>query len=333
MNKDDRRLSRDATHSAGAFASAHGSHMHCPVSIVIPTYGREQVLVDTIRALLEGPALALEIVVMDQTPVHEPGTARALEAWQIAGLVRVIRLSEPGVVMAMNRGLGEARAPLVLFLDDDIIPDPHLVEHHCQAHRANPRVWAVVGRVIQPGGPAHRRSSKRHGGLRKDLDFRFDGSEPAWVENVMAGNLSVKRDQALAAGGFDLNFVPPVSYRFETEFARRLIAGGGQILFEPRAAVQHLRAARGGTRSIGSHLNSVSPLHGVGDYYYALRHGVGRDRFWYMATRPFREVCTRYHLKRPWYIPVKFTGELRALAMALRLYYGSRVHPHQLAHE
>jgi len=155
--------------------------------------------------------------------------------------------------------------------------------------------------------------------LRRDLDFRFNGTEPAWVENVMAGNLSVKRDKALVLGGFDEKFIPPVSYRFETEFAKRIISAGGRIRFEPTASVRHLRAPQGGTRSCGNHLTSVSPLHGVGDYYYAMQCGRGWERVWYMAKRPFREVSTKFHLRHPWWIPLKFIGELCAVWMAFRL--------------
>jgi GT2 family glycosyltransferase len=156
--------------------------------------------------------------------------------------------------------------------------------------------------------------------LRRDLDFRFYGTAPAWVTNVMAGNLSVKRDKALSLGGFDKNFIPPVSYRFETEFAKRVVLAGGKIRFEPKASIRHLRAASGGTRTLGSHLTSISPLHGVGDYYYALCCGKGWDRVGYMARRALREVCTRFHLWHPWWIPVKAVGELRAIWMALRLF-------------
>jgi GT2 family glycosyltransferase len=156
--------------------------------------------------------------------------------------------------------------------------------------------------------------------LTRDLRFAFNGHEPAWVTNVMAGNLCVKRERALAVGGFDANFTPPVAYRFETEFAKRLVAAGGRIRFEPAASIRHLRASRGGTRSQGSHLNSASPVHGVGDYYFALRCGRGWERAWYMARRPFREVRTRFHLRHPWYIPVKLIGEMRALLLALRLW-------------
>jgi hypothetical protein len=57
----------------------------------------------------------------------------------------------------------------------------------------------------------------------------------------------------------------------------------------------------------------------VGDFYFALRQGLSLATLIYMARRPFREVCTRFHLKHPWWIPVKFLGEIRALLLAIRL--------------
>jgi GT2 family glycosyltransferase len=162
--------------------------------------------------------------------------------------------------------------------------------------------------------------------LLSDLNFGFSGSRGAWTGNVIACNLSVRKSQFLAAGGFDETFGPPVAYRFETEFAKRLVQAGGSIWFEPTASIRHLRVARGGTRSTGGHLTSASPVHGVGDYYYALRCGQGMERAVYMLRRPFREVRTRFHLRHPWWIPVKFVGELRALCLALKLHrHGPRL--------
>jgi GT2 family glycosyltransferase len=154
--------------------------------------------------------------------------------------------------------------------------------------------------------------------LAADLDFHFNHNARAAVANCMAGNLSVRRERALEVGGFDENFVG-VAYRFETDFCRRLRARGGSILFEPAASVRHLKAPRGGIRVHGNHLTSSSPAHGVGDYYFALRHGSPGESLPYILQRPFREVCTRFHLGHPWWIPAKLTGEVRAFLWAVRL--------------
>ncbi len=326
------------------------------LSIVIPTYGRDNVLCDTIRALIALETRADEIVVVDQTPEHESATAERLAAWEAEGRIRWIRHQPPGTVGAMNRGVMEAKGEIVLFLDDDIVPDGNLIQKHLEAYQKHPEAWAVVGQGIQEGKAESRKQIaeiERHSGntdgtekfpnrvhashlqrflpiiqlsafsfqlLNQDLDFDFNGTDPAWVENVMAGNLSVRRERFLQLGGFDENFTPPVAYRFETEFAKRLIAAGGRIRFEPAASIRHLRVPSGGTRSRGSHLTSGSPIHGVGDYYFALRCGRGWQRLSYILRRPFREVCTRFHLRHPWWIPLKFVGELRAIWAAWRLY-------------
>ena len=289
-------------------------------SVVIPTYGREGVLVDTIRTLLALADPADEILVIDQTPSHEPKVEAQLLAWSEQGRIKHVVDQPPGVVAAMNRGLHEADGLLVLFLDDDIVPGVELVKAHRETHLTQPDVWAVVGQVLQPGQePLDVEQPLVGGGLCADLNFKFNATQGRDIRNVMAGNLSVKRVDALAIGGFDECFPPPVAYRFETDFARRILQAGGRILFEPKASIRHLAAASGGTRSLGSHLTSASPLHGVGDYIFALRHGSGLERWCYIMRRPFREVRTKYHLTHPWWIPVKFVGEIRALRLAFRL--------------
>ncbi len=343
------------------------------VSIVMPSYQRAGVLLRTLDHLLGLEPQPGEILVVDQTDTQPPDVARVLTRLGREGRIRWMRHQPPGVVGAMNCGMREAKGDIVLFLDDDIIPDANLVAAHRVAHERYPEALAVAGRVVQGENEGKAESGKqkleigREDGsrktedvgenaetlkrsteaqpsiqacvqptdahspasgvrsrvsstLRRDLDFAFDGDSPCWVENVMAGNLSVKREKALAIGGFDENFIPPVSFRFETDFARRMVAAGGRIRFEPNASILHLRAASGGTRSQGLHLTSASPIHGVGDYYYALKHGKGWDRIGYIFRRPFREVRTHFHLRHPWWIPVKLIGELRAIWMAAGLH-------------
>jgi GT2 family glycosyltransferase len=288
---------------------------------VIPTYGRDEILVDTVAALLRLECRAEELIVVDQTLQHGISVERQLTEWHKGGAIQWHRLACPSTVDAMNVGLHGAGNPLVLFLDDDIVPDRDLVASHVRAHAARPDAWAVSGQIIQPEGVTYDKGPcGARFGLGADLGFRFSALHAEWVFNVMAGNLSVNRDRALSIGGFDRNFTPPVAFRFETEFARRVLSSGGRIWFEPSASIRHLRASSGGTRSHGSHLTSGSPTHGVGDYYFALRCGRGWDRCRYILRRPFREVFTRFHLRHPWWIPVKFAGEIRALALALRLY-------------
>ena len=288
------------------------------VSIVIPTYGREQTLLDTISALLGLDYQASEILIVDQTLTHQETTEKQLREWHEKESIKWVKRKKPSITEAMNNGLVAANNNLVLFLDDDIIPHEGLVLNHARAHKAESGLWATVGQVIQPWQKSQAvKPEGRLDGLQKDFDFPFYSTLDADVSNVMAGNLCVNRKRALGVGGFDENFVG-AAYRFETDFARRIKGAGGKVRFIGSAGIDHLRVASGGTRSKGNHMTSASPLHGFGDYYYAFRHG-GKGEAWKYSTRRFfREVRTKFHLTRPWWIPVKMLGEARAILMARR---------------
>ncbi len=285
------------------------------ITIAIPTYNRGAILIETIERLLalEHPAAA--ILIVDQTREHPPHVEERLQAWDRIAAIRWLRLAEPSIPRAMNDALASAETPLVLFLDDDIIPGAQLVAAHQAAHEEDDGLWAVAGQVLQPG----QEPEDFHG--TDDLEFHFNSNRARPITNVMAGNLSVRRERALAIGGFDENFTG-AAYRFETDFAMRIVAAGGAIRFEPDASIHHLKLSSGGLRSFGDHRATASPAHTAGDYYFALHH---IDRFWSYAARRFvRNVLTRYHASRPWTIPAKVAGEVRGLLLARKLFRKGR---------
>jgi GT2 family glycosyltransferase len=285
------------------------------LTVAIPTYGRGQVVCDTVAMLASLENRADEIILVDQTPAHSPEIQKRLEEYVEAGIIRHIRLSHPSIPHAMNVALREARNPVVLFLDDDIVPDGQLVAEHLRALEET-RATAVVGQVLQPGEtPMRVPEAVLRRGMVRDLEFRFHHDQGMWIQNVMAGNLAVRRDEALAIGGFDERFIA-VAYRFESDFALRLVGAGGRIWYEPRASIRHLKAPGGGVRMWGDHRTSSSPAHSMGDYRFARRHV---SRFWvYVAQRLRKNILTRFHATHPWTIPAKLTGELRGLFLALR---------------
>jgi len=289
------------------------------LTVAIPTFDRGRILAETVEHLLRQRPPAQEVLIVDQTPRHADAVERRLSEWAGEGTIRRLRLPRPSITRAMNVALEAAANEVVLFVDDDIIPLPGLVGAHEGAYADSQDIWAVTGQVLQPGEtPLESAPPGAREGLRASLDFSFRSTRRAWVRSVMAGNLSVRRTRALEIGGFDENFVG-AAYRFETEFCRRVWRHGGRVLYEPAARIRHLRAARGGIRRFGRPPCSFSAAHGVGDYYFALRHGVGLESLAYMFRRPLREVCTRFHLRRPWCIPVKLIGECAAAAWAVAL--------------
>lgn len=287
------------------------------LTVAIPTYGRGAILVDTIGRLLALTPPPDEVLVIDQTAKHPPDVLRNLDAMLGVGTVRLIKLPEPSIPHAMNVALREARNEVVLFMDDDVEPSADLIEQHLLVHHQGDYM-AVAGQVLQPGEtPVHHEDRVLRRGAVRDLQFRFNHDSACDVQNVMAGNLSVKRSSALAAGGFDENF-SGAAYRFETDFALRLVAAGGRIRYEPLATLRHLKIDSGGIRAFGDHRTTGAAAHATGDYYFARRHISGF--FGYVMSRLRRNLLTRWHARHPWWIPVKLIGELRALITALRLH-------------
>lgn len=281
------------------------------LTVAIPSYGRDAVLVDSLTALLALDPPPWELLLVDQTPRHDPATEAQLSAWQQEGCLRWLRLPQPSITGAMNRALLEARGERVLFLDDDILPDPDLLAAHERAGCAHPEAM-VAGRILQPW----------HQGVPdpEGAPFLFNSLEPRNLNEFMGGNVSLPRKEALALGGFDTNFVR-VAYRFEAEFAHRWRQAGLAILYAPDALIHHLKAERGGTRSYGEHLTTLRPDHAVGRYYFRLRTQPLAMALADSCSDLLRSVRTRHHLRHPWWIPLTLLAEARGLCWALRLHH------------
>ncbi|MFM8275945.1 MAG: glycosyltransferase [Cyanobium sp.] len=279
-------------------------------SILIPTYGRHDVLINTLSALLSLPApLADEIIVLDQTPCHPKACEDQLNKWHQSRQIEWLRIPRPSITTAMNLGLVRAKSDYVLFLDDDIIPDAQLLAAHRSAACRYPGA-IIAGRVLQPW---HQGQLDPEGS-----SFRFNSPNECEYHEFMGGNVSINRRKALEIGGFDRNFVR-VAYRFEAEFAYRWCRAGHRIRYEPNALIHHLKVSDGGTRSFSNHLTTLRPDHAVGRYYYFWR----TSSPWHALTRSlkslFKSIYTRHHLRQPWWIPVTFVSELRGFLWACRL--------------
>jgi len=113
------------------------------ISVVLPTLNRPEAIYNLLRHLEHQTTAPHEIVIVDQSPV--PDDRVAAYASERAG-VRLHRIAERGLPNARNVGVGLATGDVVLFLDDDSIPDPDLIRYHVEAY-SDRDVSGVGGRV------------------------------------------------------------------------------------------------------------------------------------------------------------------------------------------
>ena len=123
------------------------------ISVIIPAYNRAELIVETLRSLLNQTVPAKEIIVVDDGSTD--GTAEAVErefsvfreqfsalhkpssVFSVPSVVkpslRVIRQQNAGPGVARNRGLAEATGEFIHFFDSDDIASPNKHEEQLRA--------------------------------------------------------------------------------------------------------------------------------------------------------------------------------------------------------
>ncbi len=293
--------------------------MNASLSVVLPTYNRGAVLLDTLDFLFAQSVSPGEIIVVDQTQyVSGDEHASRLSTLHKRGKIIWVRRTEPSIPQAMNQGLITSASDWVLFLDDDVeFARDFIQEHLRQIEKGD--ALAHVGQIVQPWQEPNTRMLKYESGngLYEDLDFRFNADREFRIRNCMAGNLCVSREAALNAGGFDENFTGS-AFRFETEFCKRFCLRNKTLFkYTPTPKLDHLYVKSGGTRAHANHLTSFSPAHSMGDYYYALLNGLNMASALYVLRRLVFSLKAKFYLKKPWYIPVRIVAEVRGLVNAI----------------
>jgi glycosyltransferase involved in cell wall biosynthesis len=126
-----------------------------PISVVIPTYNRGPLLIQTLQSCLaHAGGVELELVVVDDGSRDEtPRLLREFAAVHENLVWRSIPNGGPG--QARNVGASLARHDLILFLGDDIQPqNDEFFRGHAELHAADPHpALAVLGKVVWPDWP------------------------------------------------------------------------------------------------------------------------------------------------------------------------------------
>jgi len=203
------------------------------LAVVIPTRDRWPILARTLESLRRQTVAGFEVVVVVDGEDQE---APELDG---ASVVVVTRRGPGG---ARNAGVRATDRRLLLFLGDDMLPDPVLVERHLEAHRRHPEPEvAVLGLVEwhdEVDGPLNRWLEWAQ--LQFDFrSFRDAADSDVGFGRFFSCNVSLERQLFLAAGGFDEAF--PFYYE-DLDCGYRLGRCGMRLIYEPAAVARHLHA-------------------------------------------------------------------------------------------
>ena len=174
---------------------------------------------------------SFEVVVVDDGDLWATGaTAERIGA-------RVVRHGERrGLNAARNTGLRDTSAPLVAFLDDDVLAPPGWVEAVVAGARRWPEAEAF-------GGPI--RARLEGGALRgcgeedPPITTLYLGPEDKETDVVWGANFALRRSAVERVGEFDESI--DWSHGDEEEWLERLCREGGEVVYLPAAGVEHRR--------------------------------------------------------------------------------------------
>jgi glycosyltransferase involved in cell wall biosynthesis len=204
--------------------------------VIIPTRDRPELLTDCLESLRADTGEGVEVLVVDDgsSPSAEP-IARAAGA-------DCLRMAGDGLNAARNAGAAQAGAPVLAFLDDDVLVRPGWAAAMMES--VGEGAAGAGGRItLAMAGPAPPWLRPSLRGYLSEYDL---GPSARWIANdepvPVGANCAVTRAAFEQAGGFraGLDRVgASLLSSGDTDFFRRVRAAGGRLRYAPVAHVEH----------------------------------------------------------------------------------------------
>jgi len=218
------------------------------LTLIIPTHNRAQQLsaaLESVAKQTADPSL-WECVVVDNASSDDTDDRFAAFAAAHPGLdLRIVREAEPGVSYARNRGLREAQADIVAFIDDDERINEGFMAAYLDFFDAHPEVSVAGGRIIAEYVATRPRwmSKFTEMPVANPMDFGPTPRPFPCGRVPGGGNMAFRRSAVAAVGGFDVT-LGRVGRELiggeENDFFERLRQAGKSIWYVPDAVMWHI---------------------------------------------------------------------------------------------
>jgi len=217
-------------------------------SIVIPVFNQFTHTLACLRALAAHPPLAdCEILVIDDGSSDE--TASALP--QVEGLRYHRRAANGGFIAACNDGAALARGEVLVFLNNDTVPQPGWLDALLRTFDTQAGVGLVGAQLLYPDGRLQEAggvvfsdgSAWNYGRFEAPDDPRFAYLRE--IDYASGAAIAIPRALFLRLGGFDTRYAP--AYYEDTDLAFAVRDAGLRVLYQPAARVVHDEGTSSGT--------------------------------------------------------------------------------------
>ena len=219
-------------------------------SVIIPTYNRSEKLVLVLEALNKQslPPDKYEALVIDNNSQDNTKETVQRCIQRFPGLnLRYLFEEKQGLNFARNLGVQQAQADVLVFLDDDAIPETGWLQALLSACE-DPKIGCVGGKIT-PGFPKGTRLPRW---VSPIFNGYFSGFDPGGNQNKeltendyfpYGANISFKKEAIISAGFFNPKLDRCGGNLIaggETEMCLKIRRMGWKILYTPHATVHHL---------------------------------------------------------------------------------------------
>jgi glycosyltransferase involved in cell wall biosynthesis len=238
------------------------------ISVVIPTFRREVILLEAIRSALTTTEIPLEVLVLDDTP---EGSAASHVAGIADERVRYVRRAKPsGGVPAIvrNEGLALARGRYIHFLDDDDVLERGALAALSSALDKSPDAGVAIGTVVPFGDDEDLLAYQRQYFAAAAGRLRAVRSQMQLVAGMLFdstplvnSSCMVRKGCAVAVGGYS----PDVPLCEDVDFFMRAIRHTG-FVFIDRPVVRYRTGEPSLMQTLGGYqalfVKSYRSIHG-----------------------------------------------------------------------
>ncbi len=212
------------------------------LSIIFATYHSEEILQKSLESycLIETD-YQWELIIVDNASREE--TRRVVNAFKTKLPIHFIEKSEPGKNNALNKAIPLAKSDLILFTDNDILPNKHIVDQYVNYAKREPEFNIFGGKIwpdrtlpswIDLSSPIIRAAL---GALNLGDKNREVDADALW-----GGNMLIRRcvfDDGVRFASKDLTVVNNHITGSETELLTRLQKTGNRTMYLSEAEVGH----------------------------------------------------------------------------------------------